>query len=114
MKIAALIIIVMAALIQFDAAAQDIRYCTDTPIRDENGKIKRSQQLLAEFKRLHPCPSTGKARGACPGWAIDHVIPLAVGGCDAIFNLQWLPDSIKSCASDDCKDRWERDIYRRI
>ena len=53
---------------------------------------------------------TGSTTGACPSWAIDHVIPLACGGCDSIENLQWLKNSIKSCAGTECKDRWERKI----
>lgn len=28
--------------------------------------------------------------GACPGWNIDHVVPLCRGGADAVWNLQWL------------------------
>lgn len=49
----------------------------------------RSPTVKAEFQRLHPCPSTGKTRGACPGYVKDHVIPLCAGGADAAFNLQW-------------------------
>jgi 5-methylcytosine-specific restriction endonuclease McrA len=88
----------------------DSRYC-GTVERDANGKISRSRSLLTDFKHLYACPSTGKHYGSCPGWAIDHVIPLACGGCDAIENLQWLPDAIKSAAGKYPKDRWERKIY---
>jgi len=91
----------------------DPRYCTIEPIRTIEGRIKRDMSEVAKFKRIHPCPSTMLRYGACGGWAIDHVIPLAVGGCDNVNNLQWLPDSIKSCGRDDCKDRWERTIYKR-
>ena len=90
------------------------RYCytdlTKIP-RDADGTIHRSLKMIAAFKQQHPCPSTKKKTGACKGWAIDHVIPLAVGGCDAVWNAQWLPDAIKSCAQQTCKDRFERIIY---
>lgn len=101
----------LAALAVGSALAQtaDPRYC-GPPARDVNGIIIRSSHVLSEFKHLHPCPVTGQPHGACPGWSIDHVLPLADGGCDAIGNLQWLPNSIKSCADPHCKDRWERKI----
>lgn len=67
--------------------------------------------MLRAFRKLYPCPATGKTQGACDGWAIDHVIPLACGGCDAVSNLTWLPTAIKSCAGTTCKDRWERNVY---
>ncbi len=49
----------------------------------------RSHVAKAAFKRQHPCPSTGKPRGACPGWVIDHVVPLCAGGPDDPANMQW-------------------------
>ncbi len=108
-----LLIILATALLSEDApAATDSRMCGEVA-RDADGRISRSQDVLRQFKMLHPCPSTGIAGGACPSWAIDHVIPLACGGCDSIENLQWLKDSIKSCSGAECKDRWERKIYCR-
>jgi len=91
----------------------ETRYCQITPNRDKDGSITRRADVLAAFKRHHPCPSTGKTSGRCPGWAIDHVIPLANGGCDSVHNLQWLPHELKSCAKT-CKDRWERKVYRLV
>uniref|UniRef100_UPI0032971A82 HNH endonuclease signature motif containing protein n=1 Tax=Salmonella enterica TaxID=28901 RepID=UPI0032971A82 len=38
----------------------------------------------------NPCPSTGRTRGACAGWEIDHAAPLCAGGVDHPSNLQWL------------------------
>lgn len=78
--------------------------------RDASGRIARSSTVLKHFQQIHPCPSTGLPTGACPDWAIDHVIPLASGGCDAVINLQWLPNSIKRTSDPDNKDRWERKI----
>ena len=57
--------------------------------RDAHGKIKRSAGAKNEFKHEHPCPSTGKAGGACPGYVVDHVKPLKRGGADAPGNMQW-------------------------
>lgn len=91
-------------------AATDARICGTEPTRDANGKIARSKSVLHDYQSIHPCPSTGLTTGACPGWALDHIIPLACGGCDAIENLQWLKNTIKRCAGEDCKDRWERKI----
>jgi len=95
------------------SAPVDPRYCAAEPARTASGSIMRSRTVLREFKAIHPCPATGKSTGACPGWAIDHVIPLACGGCDAVVNLQWLPDEIKSASSPTAKDRFERRIYCR-
>lgn len=92
------------------AHAADPRFC-DTIVRDADGRIHRSSAVIAVFRRDHPCPSTGLISGPCKGWAIDHIIPLASCGCDLPFNLQWLPNSIKSCAGRECKDRWERRVY---
>jgi hypothetical protein len=39
--------------------------------------------------KSHPCPSTGKTYGACPGYVVDHVVPLKRGGVDAPSNMQW-------------------------
>lgn len=51
---------------------------------------ERSRTLRAEFQRQNPCPSTGKPRGACPGYQVDHREALICGGKDELPNLQWL------------------------
>lgn len=99
-------IIAILMLFASIAYAQDTRYC-GPPQRDAEGKIKRSTKIINAFKKVHPCPSNGMIHGPCPGWSIDHVIPLACGGCDAIINMQWLPREYKTTG----KDRWERKIY---
>lgn len=91
-------------------AIADLRYCGE-PARDAKGKIKRSQTVLRHFVKVFPCPANLEQTTNCPGWAIDHTIPLASGGCDSIANLTWLPDEIKSCSSTTCKDRWERKYH---
>ena len=57
--------------------------------RDNHGRIKRSAAAEDQFKRQQPSPSTGKSKGACPGYVIDHVVPLKRGGKDASENMQW-------------------------
>lgn len=79
--------------------------------RNANGSTARSQQVIAAFKKEWACPATGLHSGPCPGWAIDHVIPLDCGGVDAVWNLQWLPDQIKSARGEYSKDHFERRVY---
>jgi hypothetical protein len=62
----------------------------------------RSREVTREFQREHPCPSTGRTSGACPGYRKDHVKPLACGGPDAVTNMQW--QTIRDARA---KDRWE-------
>ena len=50
----------------------------------------RSPSEVRKFRAEHPCPSTGKIRGACPGWQVDHKIPLKCHGDDNPRNMQWL------------------------
>lgn len=89
----------------------ETRYCTTTPSRDADGSISRRADVLAAFKRHHPCPSTGKTSGPCPGWAINHTIPLACGGCDSVTNLSWVPNVLKSGPGYFPIDRWERKVH---
>jgi 5-methylcytosine-specific restriction endonuclease McrA len=53
-------------------------------------RIERSTAELRAFQRETPCPATGRHRGACPGWQIDHTIPLCAGGEDKRQNMKWL------------------------
>jgi hypothetical protein len=63
----------------------------------------RSYSVKHEFHRQHPCPSTGRPTGACPGYVKDHIVPLACGGPDSVANLQW-----QTVAAAKAKDAWER------
>jgi hypothetical protein len=63
---------------------------------------KRSRAARQAFKRAHPCPSTGKKFGACPGYTIDHIRPLKRGGADTPGNMQWMDN-----AAAKAKDKWE-------
>ena len=91
-------------------SAEDARYC-GSPKRDANGSILRSNKVLLDFKKIHPCPATWLPSGACAGWSINHTIPLSCGGCDKIENLDWMPNDTKSCSTPHCRDRYERKIY---
>ena len=79
-------------------AASKCRSCT----RDRHGRISRSTTARHAFQRSHPCPSTGKVSGPCPGYVIDHIKPLKRGGPDSSSNMQW---QIKAAAR--AKDRTE-------
>lgn len=70
-----------------------------------DAKEPRSYRAKAEFMRHNPCPSTGKVkvRYGCKGYVIDHIDPLACGGEDKAYNMQW---QTKEDAK--LKDKWER------
>jgi hypothetical protein len=64
--------------------------------------LARDRNVPAEFQRLHPCPSTGRTTGACPGYVRDHIVPLCKGGADSVHNMQW-----QTVAEGKAKDKWE-------
>jgi hypothetical protein len=68
----------------------------------------RSMTVKHEFQRQHPCPSTGRPTGACPGYVKHHVLPLGCGGPDTVTNMQW-----QTTAAARAKDRWETKGCRR-
>ncbi len=70
--------------------------------RDSHGRIKRDPKARQAFMKSHPCPSTGKTSGACPGYVVDHVRPLKRGGADAPYNMEW-----QTQAAAKAKDKWE-------
>ena len=52
-------------------------------------KTERGTTARATFKKLHPCPSTDQPVGPCPGWIVDHIVPLCADGADHPDNMQW-------------------------
>jgi len=67
-----------------------------------HGKIKRDPEQRRAFMRSHPCPSTGKTYGACPGYVVDHIQALKHGGADRPENMQW-----QTVEDAKAKDKWE-------
>jgi hypothetical protein len=70
--------------------------------------VKRSWKARSEFKANHACPSTGKTKGPCPGYIIDHIEALACGGADMPYNMQW-----QTVEAAKAKDKWERKGCKR-
>lgn len=110
-RVAAMALLALAAcVVHAQELSVDPRFCGE-PAREADGTIARSMLQRARFVRMHPCPATGQVTGACQKWAVDHVIPLACGGCDTPLNMQWLPNAIKSGPGKLPKDRWEMYVY---
>ena len=74
-----------------------------TIIQPAEAKQPRSHAAKVEFQHSESCPATGMTKGRCPGYVIDHVVPLACGGADAPSNMQW-----QTKADAEAKDKWER------
>ncbi len=70
--------------------------------RSHTSRSKRDPAERRAFMRSHPCPSTGRTSGACPGYVVDHVVPLKRGGADRPANMQW-----QTVAAGKAKDKWE-------
>jgi hypothetical protein len=75
--------------------------------RDSRGHIKRSSAAVVRFKKGHPCPSKGATKGTCPGYVVDHIVPLCACGLDDQSNMQW---QTKEEAKQ--KDKKEREMCR--
>jgi hypothetical protein len=59
-------------------------------ITAEASLVTRSTKARYQFQKMNPCPATGKKKGSCPGYVIDHVVALCEGGPDTPANMQWL------------------------
>ena len=90
--------------------------CEGSPIAEAKGSIThhiRRECARCEarqaFKGTHPCPSSGKTSGACPGYVIHYLVPLKRGGADAPSNMQW-----QMTAGAKAKDKTEVAVGRRL
>lgn len=52
--------------------------------------IERSRAEVRAFRAENPCPSTGRTRGPCAGWQVDHTVALCAAGEDNRRNMAWL------------------------
>ena len=68
--------------------ANNSNYCS-TCERDKYGHIKRNPAAKKAFRLEQPCPATGRYKGHCKGYVIDHIVPLKRGGKDISVNMQW-------------------------
>lgn len=73
--------------------------------------VPRSAAAKAEFQRINPCPSTGRTRGACPGYVKDHIVPLCAGGADRPHNMQW--QTVSAAKRKDRDERRQCNVGRR-
>ena len=74
-------------------------------------KPHRSSSAVAQFKREHPCPANGATKGKCPGYVVDHVVPLCANGADAPHNMQW--QSVEEAKRKDRDERAQCSAQRR-
>lgn len=74
-KAAAIAALIVAALLAWSLADASL--------------VKRSTAARNQFQKANPCPANGNTRGSCPGYVIDHVVPLCAGGPDTPANMQW-------------------------
>ena len=64
----------------------------------------RDHAEYSAFRKSAPCPSTSKTTGPCPGWVVDHIVPLCWGGADAPGNMAW-----EQVRQSYLKDKFERE-----
>lgn len=69
----------------------------------------RNPAVVAQFRKLNACPATGKIQRTCPGFVVDHMIPLCAGGPDTVDNMMW-----QAKLASYKKDIMERAICRKL
>lgn len=71
--------------------------------------IQRNRAEIRAFRADNPCPATNQVKGACPGWHVDHIVPLCAGGLDHRNNMQWI-----STEDHKFKTRWDVRECRKL
>ena len=82
---------------------------TSNPRAYDSPRVQRNAAARRRFQRKNPCPATGQATGACPGYMADHIVPLKRGGADAPGNMQW-----QTSAEAKARDRVELPATTRL
>lgn len=63
----------------------------------------RHRAPVTAYRKTHPCPSTGLTDGACPGFVVDHIVPLCWGGADDPINMSW----------EEVQESYRKDVFER-
>lgn len=61
----------------------------DSPQPPAPARTPRNPRERRAFQSAFACPANGARRGACPGFVVDHIKPLCLGGADSPWNMQW-------------------------
>lgn len=64
--------------------------------------VERSSEAVRVFRQHHICPATQAMTPKCPGYVVDHIVPLACHGLDHESNMQY-----QTIVDGKAKDRWE-------
>ena len=74
-----------------------------------DARPQRSAAQVRAFKKLSTCPAGVYLARRCPGYVVDHVVPLCAGGADHPSNMQW-----QTVAQAKLKDVTERAQCREL
>lgn len=74
--------------------------------------LARSAKAVRAFRALHECPATGKHGGPCPGFVVDHIIPLCLHGPDHPDNMQW--QTVAAAKAKDVEEHRQCRAARRV
>jgi len=63
---------------------------------------EKQAQREPHSSETNPCPATWESKGACPGYVIDHIKPLACGGENTPDNMQRLHEMSGALSTAGC------------